>query len=373
MEAPPAAGPAPTPRALEAVIGAPDSPDLRARVAQDLARKVDRVQGLLQAQVTAVRPSPRVAGYRSRLSLRADRDGRLGQSPPRSHDHVPLQHVPLARAEINRVLATQPLLPGVGQVELRSDGASVVLSAWTPRKGKGARTRRNRGSSGALRSALAGLDLAAHHLAGVALDGRPLQGDATTRLIVAGVDHALSPGSFYQVNLEVNALLVDVVGEMVRGAQASALLDLYAGAGNLSLPLAQGGVPSVLIEQASSSTADATRTIRRLGLPAEVRTADAGRFEAGSAFFDVAVLDPPRAGAPGLIPRLLVTRPRALVYVACNPSALARDLRPARAAGYRLDRVEVFDMFPQTPHVEVVARLVRPDLELDPAAAVELP
>ncbi len=365
MEAPP--GP-PSPsqtNPLQPVIGRPDSEAVRSDVAASLLEQARRVAALLEHAVSAVRPSPRASGYRARLSLRSDPSGRLGQSPPRSHAVVPLAHVPLARDEINAVLETLPPLPGLGQVELRSDGERVVLSAWTPRKGRGARNRRNRGSSGAQRRALASLDLGAHRLAGVALDGRVLAGDATTRLVVGGIEHRLAPGTFYQVNLDVNAALVDIVGKMVRSVGATALLDLYAGAGNLSLPLVQAGLSAVLVEQAGSSTADAEQTVRRLGLAAEVRTADAGRYEPGSAFFDVAILDPPRAGAPGLVKPLLLTRPRALVYVACNPAALARDLRPAREAGYRLARLEVFDMFPQTAHVEAVALVVRPDVVVE--------
>ena len=373
MEASPGTLSASSAGLLQSVIGAPDSEAVRAQVGAALQDKAQRVSSLLEQEVSAVRPSPQAAGYRARLSLRADPEGRLGQSPPRSHAVVPLTHVPLARPEINAVLKTLPPLPGLGQVELRSDGERVVLSAWTPRKGKGARNRRNRGSSGAQRRALSSLDLAAHHLAGVALDGRALAGDATTHLRVGGVEHRLAPGTFYQVNLDVNAMLVDVVGAMVRSVGATALLDLYAGAGNLSLPLVRAGLPAVLIEQAGSSTADAERTIRRLGLAAEVRTADAGRYEPGSAFFDVAILDPPRAGAPGLVKPLLLTRPRALVYVACNPAALARDLRPAREAGYRIARLEVFDMFPQTPHVEAVALVVRPDVVVADSDAVAGP
>ena len=115
----------------------------------------------------------------------------------------------------------------------------------------------------------------------------------------------------------------------------------------------------VQIEQGRSSVEDARRTARRHGLEVTIRCGDAGRFEAGDAFFDVAVLDPPRSGAPGLLPQLLLTRPRGIVYVACSPEALARDLAPALQAGYRLERLEIFDMFPQTEHVEVLSVLSR--------------
>lgn len=337
-----------------ALVGEPDAPALRARVAAALADKAAQLAALLGRPVDAAHASPRAAGYRARIDLRPDGDGVLGQSLPGSHTHVPLRAVHLARPELNAALQALPPLPGLGQVSLRSDGASVVLSAWSPRKGRGARTRRNRGAPRAVLDRLRAVE----GVAGVALDGRRVKGDCTTRLTVGGVAHALSPATFYQVNLEVNALLVERVGALVAEVEPAVLLDLYSGAGNLSLPLARAGTRCVLIEQGRSSVADAKRAAA--GLPAEVRAGDAGAFQAGDAFFDVALLDPPRAGAPGLMPALLVTRPKAVLYVSCNPKALARDLRPALAAGYTLDRVELFDMFPQTPHMEALVRLRRP-------------
>ena len=73
---------------------------------------------------------------------------------------------------------------------------------------------------------------------------------------------------------------------------------------------------------------------------------------------DIAVLDPPRAGAgPDVLTALLALRPRAVAYVSCDPAALARDLRAAVDAGWRLTRLRAFDCFPMTQHVETVALL----------------
>jgi tRNA/tmRNA/rRNA uracil-C5-methylase (TrmA/RlmC/RlmD family) len=73
---------------------------------------------------------------------------------------------------------------------------------------------------------------------------------------------------------------------------------------------------------------------------------------------DLAVLDPPRVGAgPAVVAALLALRPRAVAYVACDPAALGRDLRAARAAGYWLAALRAFDLFPMTHHVECVALL----------------
>jgi len=73
---------------------------------------------------------------------------------------------------------------------------------------------------------------------------------------------------------------------------------------------------------------------------------------------DIAVLDPPRAGAgPDVLTALLALRPRAVAYVSCDPAALARDLRAAVDAGWLLTRLRAFDCFPMTQHVEAVALL----------------
>ena len=194
---------------------------------------------------------------------------------------------------------------------------------------------------------------------GVSLDGRPLLGETRLDLEVCGIRHRLSASSFFQVNLEVNQELVQTVVDLVTASTPTAVLDLYAGAGNLSLPLSARGVPTVLVEQAPSSVKDAIATVQRHKLDARVLRQDAGKFKAGEIFFDVALLDPPRAGAPGLIPELLLTRPRLRVYVSCNPRTLARDIAPARKAGYRIQQLEIFDMFPHTDHIETLCVLKR--------------
>ncbi len=316
-----------------------------------LADRVAWISQLFGRPPDQVVPSPRPVGYRARITLRPDRTGRLGYFRPRSHTHVPVTHCAIARPELSAVLAALPPMPAsVHSVELRSDGEGVVLAAR--------RAKRNRGA--ASREALAAMMGAG--LRGVSLDGATIAGDTTTTLTVSGITHRLHPETFYQVNLEINAALVAWVRERVAAYTPARLLDLYAGAGNLSLPLVADGIPATLIESARSSTTDATATVARHDLSgrAEVRCGNADRFQAGDAFFDVALLDPPRGGAPGVIPQLLVTRPAAILYVSCNPTALVRDLRPALAAGYRLDEVVVFEMFPQTPHVEVLAVLSRP-------------
>ena len=150
------------------------------------------------------------------------------------------------------------------------------------------------------------------------MQGKRVLGDCTIQVAAGGVTHGVSPSSFYQVNLEVNDRLVERVGRATRQYSPTVVLDLYAGIGNLSLPLAKSGVAVTQLEIAGSSTRDAERTTVREGLNVTICNDDAGRFQAGDHFFDVAILDPPRAGAPGVLEQLILTRPRALLYVSCD-------------------------------------------------------
>jgi tRNA/tmRNA/rRNA uracil-C5-methylase (TrmA/RlmC/RlmD family) len=138
-------------------------------------------------------------------------------------------------------------------------------------------------------------------------------------------------------------------------------LDLYAGAGLFAGLLADAVGPGgrvVAVEADARAAADARAN---LGAGAEVRAArvSAGLLGGLGVRPDVAVLDPPRSGAgPEVLTALLALGPRAVAYVSCDPAALARDLRAATEAGWRLAGLRAFDCFPMTAHVETVAHLV---------------
>ncbi|MBJ93066.1 MAG: hypothetical protein CMP23_01180 [Rickettsiales bacterium] len=324
---------------------------------QDQLRgKRQEVERLLGRSVDHVHHSPRSLAYRARVTMKVNPDGRLGYHRPRSHQWTHVPSCAIAREELNAVLEKLPgLPPQLSEVELRSDGKNVVLAARSNKlRGRRDRSRAARKKS---RQALKALDIKALGLAGITLDGEKLSGETRLQLLVGGIAHEVSADSFYQVNLEANELLVARVSELIGALQPTSLLDLYAGIGNLSLPIAANGIDTVLIEQSKASAGDAERSLRRHGLKARIIRGDAGRFQAGDLFFDVALLDPPRAGAPGLLTELITTRPRAIFYVSCNPSTLARDLSSAAAAGYTISALELFDMFPQTEHIETLCRL----------------
>lgn len=174
-------------------------------------------------------------------------------------------------------------------------------------------------------------------------DGKPLVGT------VAG---------FSQAHDEVNRALVGRVVELAAPAERD-VLELFAGAGNLTVALAASAGSLVAIEQDEAAAEACRENLRARGLAATVRSADAQTWRP-PAVPEVVVLDPPRTGAQGAIQRLVKLGPKEIVYVSCDPPTLRRDLETLTKAGWVPTDAVALDMFPQTAHVECVVRLVKP-------------
>lgn len=176
------------------------------------------------------------------------------------------------------------------------------------------------------------------------------------RELIASRDDATAGASFAQVNSAMAATLHAHVLEIVRRYSPTTVVDGYAGRGATAIPLSAAGIAVTAIEldryaveacAAELSPGSRALTGRVEDLLPSVLPAD------------VVLLNPPRNGLADSVPVTLESanpRPRAIVYVSCNPATLGRDL--ARLPGYRVESVRGFDMFPQTAHVETVCELV---------------
>jgi 23S rRNA (uracil1939-C5)-methyltransferase len=313
--------------------------------------------------------SPRQFAYRRRLKLRVA-DGVVGFHAARSHDLVPVRHCLLAAPHVDAAIAWLPelaraLRTALRRLEIASAGADdrVVVSGEAE------------GGWDVADEAACRAWLDAHPLAqGLVLRGRRWSrawGDIVTRLAVRRDEAPLqvrAPG-FTQVNDGANRLLVAAVVDAVAPCSGLRVLDLYAGAGNLSLPLRRAGALVTAVEHDASTAADArAAAAREDGPPLRVlqMAAEAALrqlAEAGERF-DAVVLDPPRSGAADCVAPLLRIAAARLVYVSCDPTTLARDLRQLGSA-YRVEHIQPIDFFPHTYHVETV---VRATLACDPHA-----
>jgi 23S rRNA (uracil1939-C5)-methyltransferase len=182
---------------------------------------------------------------------------------------------------------------------------------------------------------------------------------------LADLTFQVSANSFFQTNTDQAERLFALVIEACELTGSETVVDLYSGTGAISLLLARRCRHVYGIEVASAAVADAVRNARTNGignvtfLTGEVRHVLPTLLGDGVRA-DVAVADPPRAGFhPKALAALVALAPSRIVYVSCNPATLARDVGDLLRQGYRLEWVQPVDMFPQTPHIEAVARLRR--------------
>lgn len=285
--------------------------------------------------------------------------GRLGYFGKRSHTHVevdlcpaltpPLESLP---GELADALGTA--LKDVEEVHLLEVAGAVAIALQT----KGALRPKHREVAQAL--------LDDEVVAGVVL--APGGGKGSPEFVGAPVledDGVLyRPDAFAQANADVNRPLVEHAVAQLDAGPDDAVLELYSGNGNFTFPLAAAAGSVLAVESSTVSLGLAQQAARKQGF-GNVRfvAGDCEKIARGlvkeSRRFDRVLLDPPRTGAPGIgewASRLLPSR---VVYVACDPGALARDAADLLAHGFAPRTVRLFDLFPQTRHVEVVMSFTR--------------
>ncbi len=303
-----------------------------------LAEQLRRLAGIdLAVPVEELPGGP--LGWRHRVRLAVDADGRAGLRAHRSHDILPIADCPLAPPGVLPPVLGHGFDPAAqAEVEVTTDADGVVH---------------------------------------IGADGPVVQ-----RAI--GREWLLSPGVFWQVHPALPDTLAAVVGEWAAAPTGGVAWDLYGGVGLFAAVLAgQVGPTGVVtvVESARQAVADgqaaladlpqvhwrAGRVEDLLGRAGPEPDQRVARHHAprqippldGSP--DVVVADPPRRGlGRALVDALAARAPERVVYVACDPAALARDLALFADRGYTVDRLRAFDAFPMTHHFESVARLRRP-------------
>lgn len=180
---------------------------------------------------------------------------------------------------------------------------------------------------------------------------------------MAGVRLRLSPGSFLQVNIEVAEKVYRTLAGWMELDGAETVLDVYSGVGSIALMLAGSAARVVGIEENAIAVEDARSSAAANGIGNCLFLA--GRAEdlmGGIVACHAAVVDPPRQGLkPEVAAELARLSPSRLAYLSCDPATLARDIKILASAGYRLARLCLADMFPQTYHIETLALMKKVD------------
>ena len=341
-----------------------------------LAETLVRLGGLTDLDVQPFIASPEAYGYRHRARLAVvtprGKTASLAYHEEGSHRLVPIAACPLlaprlneAVAHLNRTLAGSGMMAALIQ-EVRL-GYSVATGELVIQYEAERCTRRQaEGWFERVRTGLAGLRGQMMTVGRGLQQRRWVDGETALTEQVAGLRLRCGDRSFVQANWRLNETLVETVAAWVfEGGKDAPLrvLELYAGIGNFGLPMARGGALVTLVEANPAALADARYNAR-------VNHVGRCRFRQGPAEaildastpdeYDLVLMDPPRTGlSKEALTGLLRLRPHRLVYLSCDPPTLARDLRAMREAGYRVTRLQGFDMFPQTMHIETLVELTQ--------------
>jgi len=327
--------------------------ELKARVVTEQLR---RLAGL-DLQVT-VEPLPGDGfGWRGRVRWALDPDGRIGPRRVRSHQVAPISGVQpclIAGPALNAVTDTLDVPPHVRSSPPRRAGRSPE-----GRRGR----REGRRAADPLPEVL--LAQAADGRVTVTWPGAERGPSAVLTERAVGRDFAVAADGFWQPHLWAADALADAVRVALDGTDLTGRTgwDLYGGVGLFAEVLARAvGETGTVVCVESDERAAALAAANLAGHSGTtVRTGLVERVLPDlDPSVDAVVLDPPRSGAGARVCTMLADlRPVVVVYVACDPAALARDTAALLAGGYRLDSLRALDTFPQTHHVECVARFVR--------------
>jgi tRNA/tmRNA/rRNA uracil-C5-methylase (TrmA/RlmC/RlmD family) len=268
-------------------------------------------------------------GWRTRCTAVTTNSGELGFYQARSHRVVPVDDCRI-------------LVPEMGYSELARQGA----------KGD-QRIEISISSSGERTIARANVR-----------DESPLQvseGPEIAHYSVGELSFEVSQKSFWQSHKDAPKTLTDSVLQYAEVQEGDCVLDLYGGVGLFAASMYSqiGETGSIdIVEGSKSATADASRNFAGKE-NVRIHTGDVARVITRFTSADVIVLDPPREGAgKEVIAHCAQLNPRAIVYVACDPAALARDSAYLRESGYEMEKMRAFDLFPMTHHIESVAKFI---------------
>ncbi len=335
--------------------------ELKKRILAGILKQIARQKEIPSISLV---PSPDPYDYRVRVQLKVKGEA-MGYYQERSHKMVEIDHCSISHPLVNQIIRA-----------LRED--SFALSRMeeieinvSPGEGRGVLVLHPRSYDQRIEHFIMEFLQNQPILRGIAIakkGGLNLLGDPTLNLRILlnqarekrNLTFRISSESFSQVNLEQNQNLIQTVLQFSEVNKEDRVLDLYAGAGNLTLPLAMGAMEVLGIEENKMAIEDARFNAERNG----IKNCDFihGRVEdilmsSKRETPDLVVLDPPRTGCKTILDQVIRLKPKKIIYVSCEPTTFSRDLRLFSERGYALQRLGLIDMFPQTFHMEVIGLL----------------
>jgi 23S rRNA (uracil1939-C5)-methyltransferase len=310
-------------------------------------------------------------GYRNRIRVFSNPTGHYGMMRRGSHDVVALQQCPLLPEQFNKdILPWLRMLPPVEQIIIRMNGrGGWLLSLFGP-------AQRMR----VMKKILAAMPLdegPAPGCVGILFNNRPIWGKDYLINEVAGHKFRVSAQSFFQGNLDVTEEAIGLIRqwlqELAENDELGSLLgDLFCGVGLFSLTLGDLFEKVVAVDNDPYGFRDAQNNVKRSAAMKDKVQVFKGDLEKvlndekvttdGQWENSCCIIDPPRTGlGKEGVKVLLQRKPRHVIYMSCDPATMARDTAALVEAGYKILKLQVLDMFPQTSHIETLILLVKQD------------
>lgn len=280
--------------------------------------------------------------YRHRAQFKVSRNGETGFFRESSRDVVVFESCPLLKHEINTFLQKikgKDLVRNLNEIHIAAGDTPVALL-----KGKDYDTT--------LFDAFIETGLT-----GIAYNDAIAYGGAYTGFRLKGLRYTVSPWTFFQAHWELNNKVVDFIINSLMPLEGKHVLDLYAGAGNFSIPIAVHAEEVIAVEENQNAVDDGNRNLKLNDIKnCRLIKSSAEKYKFNKKF-DVLILDPPRPGLTSeVVKKVLENLPEQIVYISCNPATLSRDLKKLMEK-YEVRSVSQIDFFPNTFHIEAVAFL----------------
>jgi 23S rRNA (uracil1939-C5)-methyltransferase len=316
--------------------------DLKKTIVEE---QIFRLGGLQQIKVRETVSSEQQFSYRNHVQFHLDPNGRIGFQKSLSHEVIHIEKCLLLEEPLNNLLGSLSFdsEAGLERVALRDDSIGTPLLLLTGKS---------------LNPPEFEVDFPLNVVYRSPAGEMLLSGETFNTFEISGKSFQVSAGSFFQTNRTIAAQMVRHLLNEINFAEKPFILDLFCGVGFFSAYMAGNVARLVGIESSEDACSDFAvnldpfdnvelyqGTVEQVLPSLEIQP-------------DIAIIDPPRAGmAPAAMKALLKCRPGQIAYISCDPSTFARDLKQMAAAGYQIDSVTPFDMFPQTYHIEAIAIL----------------
>ena len=321
-----------------------DQVDLKQEILED---QFSRLGGIDEVPLRVIEISEKEFHYRNTIRLHAAQDGQLGYLRHNTRELVPIEDCMLAKGNLKRFLKQFALLPEmeINSIQFRWDDDDEILILI---------------DSDDIVPPEISIDFSGSIVHHSPAGDLVLAGDGTQLFRVNEVPFVVSARSFFQANTFIAERMVEFMGSRLPEADAGVLMDLYSGVGLFSRFFADRFSRCIGIEGSPDAVGDYAENLDSFEHVEVYEGGVEDLLPSLDIVPDVVIMDPPRAGVDATVVDWLAEKEVPLVvYVSCDPSTLARDVKRLIQQGYQLDEVAMFDQFPQTYHIETISILTR--------------